>query len=103
MNSVEAVKKELRDVKYYYLRKKSMDRFFGETGDSQVIALVKKYSNYIRNAPIRLYDLYCCMYLQNKTQEGVGIEFGYTQEYVRQIHRKLLDYFCECIEKEGGK
>ncbi len=100
MNLEEVVKRELRELKYYYSRKANIDELFKETGATEILSIVQRYNNYIRAASARLYDLYGCLYLQNKTQESIAIELGYTQEYVRRIHRELMIYFCGCIERE---
>ncbi len=100
MNLEEVVKRELRDVKYYYSRKEFFDECFKQTGNTEVFSIVQKYNKYICGAKAKLYDLYCCIYLQYKTQEAVAIELGVTHEYVRKTHKALLEYFCECIENE---
>ncbi len=100
VNLEEAVRRELRELKYYYSRKANMDELFKETGATEILSIVQKYNNYIRAASARLYDLYGCLYLQNKTQTATAIELGYTQEYVRKANKELMTYFCGCIERE---
>lgn len=101
MNSEGIVRRELKELRYYYSRKSNMDKLFHETGETEVVSMVKRYNEYIKSAPVRMYDLYGCLYLQNKTQEAVAIELGYTQEYIRRLHNKLMAFLCECLKKEG--
>lgn len=100
MTLEKVVKRDLKDVQYYYLRKGNIAEFVKETGAPHVLSLVEKYNGYIRAASARVYDLYGCLYIQNKTQEAVAIELGCSDEFVRKIHKDMLEYFCECIEKD---
>ena len=100
MNSEGIVRRELKELRYYYSRKSNMDELFHETGETEVVSIAKRYNEYIKGATARLYDLYGCLYLQNKTQDSVAIELGYTQEYIRRLHNRLVAYFCECLKNE---
>ncbi len=102
MTLEKTVKKDLKDVQYYYLRKSNIEELFRETGTTEILSLVEKYNGYIRAASARVYDIYGCLYIQNKTQEAVAIELGFSEEFVRKIHREMLEYLCECVKKEGG-
>ncbi len=100
MTTEEIVKKELKELKYYYSRKENMDELLQATGTISILTLIEKYNKFIVVAPIRIYDLYGCLYIQNKTQEAVAIEWGYAQDSVRKFHRELIKFFVECIENE---
>ncbi len=102
MTLEQVVKKNLKDVQYYYLRKSNIEELFKETGATEILSLIEKYNGYIRGASARVYDIYGCLYIQNKTQEAVAIELGFSEEFVRKIHREMLDYLCECVEKKEG-
>ena len=49
----EKVKRELRELRYYYSRKEQIDALFRETGDTRIPAIVRKYNNAIRLAPVQ--------------------------------------------------
>ncbi len=89
----EKVKRELRELRYYYSRKEQMDALFRETGETRIPAIVRKYNNAIRLAPVQLYDLYGCLYIRNQTQEAAAIELNYSIEYVRRLNKALLQFF----------
>lgn len=93
MLSPECVRKDLRDIRYYYSRKKELDDAVKELGALPVLRTVERYNCVIRKAPIILYDLYACLYIHGKTQEAVAIELGYTPQYVRKLVNRLNTYF----------
>ena len=93
MATSETVKRELRDIRYYYLRKAELDEAFETLGASPFKQTVERYKNAIREAPLRLYDLYACLYLRGETQEAVAVELGYTPQYVRKLVGELFDFF----------
>ncbi len=95
--SIEQVKSELREVRYYFSRKANMDALSKDAGTSRSKALAEKYVNAIRSAPARLYDLFGCLYIQNKTQEAVAAELCHSEEHIRRLIRELINYFANKI------
>lgn len=93
----EQVKNELREVRYYFSRKTNMDALSKDAGVSISKVLADKYVNAIKSAPARLYDLFGCLYIQNKTQEVVASELCYSEEHIRRLIRDLINYFANKI------
>lgn len=93
----EQVRTELGEVKYYYSRKANMDALSKSIGNSSAEALAGKYVNAIRQAPARLYDLFGCVYIQNKTQEAIAAELCYTEVHIRRLINELINYFAKKI------
>lgn len=93
----EQVKTELREVRYYFFRKANMDALSENAGASSACALAEKYVKAICQAPARLYDLFGCLYIQNKTQEAVANELGYSEEHIRRLLKELINYFAKKI------
>lgn len=89
----EQVKVELREVKYFFSRKANMDMLSKDVGDSRSKLLAEKYANAIQQAPAKLYDLFGCIYIQNKTQENVAVELCYSEEHIRRLIKELINYF----------
>ncbi|MBP5242886.1 MAG: hypothetical protein J6Z36_04260, partial [Clostridia bacterium] len=63
------------------------------------IALVEKYATAMRDAPLRLFDLYGCLYVQNKTNEEVAAELYYAPEYIRRLQKQLFEYLQNHIKE----
>jgi hypothetical protein len=99
MIPMEKVKKDLRELRYYFSRKKNMDVLFQSIGLTDLPELAQKYNNVIRTASARLFDLYGCLYIQNKTQEGVANELNYSPEYIRRLTKELFEFFQKNIKE----
>ena len=98
---IEDIRTDLKDVRYYYTRKKAFDEAGREVGACKVVEKVRKYNEMIRNASPQLYDVYNGLYVRNLTQEGLSIELCYTPEYVQMLNKRLLLFLQEETQKEG--
>ena len=90
MLSLNKIREDLREVRYYYTRKELFDETFENITKNVILEKVYRYNDAIHFAPLRLYDLYVCLYTKNYTQTGLAIELGYTTEYIQMLHKKLL-------------
>ena len=91
--TLSLIREDLKNIKYYYARKKVFDEAFESTGVNDIMETVNKYNNAIQSANPKLYDLYVSLYLQNHTQESLSDMLGYTPEYVYRLNRSLLKFF----------
>ncbi|MBR1890414.1 MAG: hypothetical protein IJ817_01850 [Clostridia bacterium] len=94
--TLNEIREDLKNIKYYYSRKKVFEEAFQATGRSDVLDKVAEYNEIIRSAPARMYDLYVSLYIKNHTQESLSNELGYTPEYIQMLNKKLLKF----IQKE---
>ena len=51
--TVDELRKDLSDIRYYYSRKVMFDRAAGCVAKNAAIALAERYNGAIRNAPLR--------------------------------------------------
>ena len=93
MVTAEQGRADLREIRYYYMRKEQLDDASHSIGSLPIKRILEKYNCAIREAPLRLYDLYACLYLRGKTQEAISIELGYTPQYIRKLTNELFLYF----------
>lgn len=93
MVSSEQIRKELQEIRYYYTRKDSLEEASYSIGPIPIKRILEKYNCAIREAPLRLYDLYACLYIRNETQEAIANEWGYTSQYIRKLICRLFSYF----------
>lgn len=93
------VQSELSELKYYYARKKELDAYEAILGKSRVAVLAEKYQAAICQAPIRLYDLYIELYINNHTWESLADKWSYSTQYIAkqatELNRYLTDYFAK--------
>lgn len=93
MVSMEQVKADLREIRYYYSRKEQLDDASYSIGPLPIKRILENYNCAIRKAPLRLYDLYACLYVRGQTQETIALDLGYTPQYIRKLINELFTFF----------
>ena len=103
MLTLNQIRKDLKDIRYYYSRKNLFDKYFLDTGKNSITETVIQYHTAIQSAPIKLYDLYTSLYINNNTQEVLAEDLCLTPEYIQKLNIKLLKYFQEYfLNKENN-
>ena len=92
MLSLTKIKEDLKEIRYYYIRKELFDKALKQVATNTIMDKVLRYSNAISTAPPRLYDMYISLYVNNYTQEGLSNELGYTTEYINRQNKQLVLY-----------
>lgn len=92
MLTLNQIRNDLKDIRYYYSRKELFDKSFEDTGKNHILETVQKYHNAVLSAPIKLYDLYTSLYINNNTQEVLAEDLCFTPEYVQKLNKKLLKF-----------
>lgn len=92
MKTLTEIREDLKEIRYYYSRKKMFDEASKVVGKSNVMAKVERYSEAIRDAEPRFYDLYINLYVKGFTQEGLAAEMNYTTEYIQILNKRLVLY-----------
>lgn len=92
MITAEEVKHDLREIRYYYSRHNVFEEAEKSLGILPVVRTVQKYNCAIRQAPLRLCDIYTSLYIQGKTQECVALELGYSEQHIRRLIGELIEY-----------
>ena len=77
MKTFSMIREDLKNIRYYYSRQKEMTNSARIVGESTILKTIEAYNAAICQAPPKLYELYVCMYVENKTQEAAAEEFGY--------------------------
>ena len=98
MKTLTEIRNDLKEIRYYYTRKNDIDNSFRFTGTSALLDVVNLYNNQIRFAPLRLYDIYSSLYIENHTQESLAVKFGCSTENIQKSHKKLLEYLQKNIK-----
>ncbi len=77
MLSIAIIREDLKDIRYYYLRKATFDEARSFTGRmNEILDKVNMYNEVMQKASPRLYDLYYSLYIKNHTQESLSEELG---------------------------
>lgn len=93
--TIPEIRKELKEVRYYYSRKPIFDRAMREVSNQSILELVKKYNSAVSTAPPKLYDIYISLYVNNNTQEALSEELDYSPDYVHKLNNKLVKFLQE--------
>ena len=95
MKSLDEIRKDLKQIRFYYANQKDIERFLKSVGENCKVNIVKQYNEAVCNAPIQLYYLYCCLYLNNNSQEVVAEDWSCSTTYIKKLNNSL----CEFIQK----
>lgn len=101
--TLDKIERDLKDIRYYYSRKKAMDESADFVGKSGVIEKSELYNAIVAGAPPRLYDLYVSLYVGNNTQIGLAEKWGYSEGYIKNLNRRLKEYIKAAFEAKGVK
>ena len=99
MLNASIIRKDLKDIKYYYSRKELFDSCMDEVGKLSMTEKVSKYNKAICSAPPRLYDLYVTLYLKNNTQESLADRLCYSLVYISKLNSDLIKFFQKNVEE----
>ena len=99
MISTKQINQELRDIRYYYSKQKELDRPTQFIGKTAISKLVEKYNDIIKDAPVKLYDVYIQLYVNNNTQVALSYDWDCTTDYVKKLNGQLVKYLKEKLDK----
>ena len=103
MKTIGKVRAELSDIRHYYANIKDFERASVVVGRPSALKMVEQYSRYVKNAPIKLFNLYVCLYVNNNSQETVSIDWNCSVGYIKVLNRKLYEFFIEEFNKEENR
>ena len=99
--TIEEIKRDLKEIRYYYSRIKDFDKAEKQIGANSFIEKINRYNEAARDAPPRLYDTYNGLYVNNLTQEGLAFDMGYTTVYINLLNKRLLSFLQKKLK--GGE
>ena len=101
--TIQEIKDELQEVKYYYGHKAMFDRALSTVSKNKVLEKVARYNDLVREAPAQIFGLYVAIYTENNTQLAVALDWGLSEGYIKNLNRKLCEYLLEKINEKEGK
>ncbi len=99
MVTLQQIRADLREIRFYYINKETMDEAFQTTGQNEIMSLVEKYHKIMQTAPLKLYYLYVGLYIKGNTQEAYSMIVNYSPEYVQMLHKQLLQFIQSNLEE----
>ena len=101
--TIQDIKDELQEVKYYYGHKAMFDRALSTVSKNKVLEKVARYNDLVRDVPAQLFGLYVAIYTENNTQLAVALDWGLSEGYIKNLNRKLCECLLEKINEKEGK
>ena len=101
--TIQDIKDELQEVKYYYGHKAMFDRALSTVSKNKVLEKVARYNDLVQDAPAQLFGLYVAIYTENNTQLAVALDWGLSEGYIKNLNRKLCEYLLEKINEKEDK
>ena len=97
------IRDDLKEIKYYYSHKDIFEKASKYIGAHSCIEKIHKYNDIIRNAPVRLYEIYVSLYLENFTLESLADKEGYSYVHIQRIHGQLVKFLEEKLNEKGDQ
>ena len=88
MLTLQQIRDDLKDIRYYYSRKEAFEQGFRVVGSNDIVGKAKRYNTVMQSAPTRLYDIYVGLYARNLTQEALSVDNAVKNYVDSNIERK---------------
>ena len=98
--TVDSIREDLKNIRYYFSRQKVFDKALSCVGRNAIQDKIDMYNNAICLAPPRLYDLYVSLYLENNTQESLSDKLGYALETISRLNSELIRFFQKTLKED---
>ena len=95
--TINEVKADLEEIKYYYSRQKDIDVACQTVGKSIILDKVAKYNDAMKNATVQLFDIYIGLYVQGSTQENLAYDMGFSLDYIRYKKNEMFEYLISVL------
>lgn len=99
--TIEQVRADLKEIRYYYAKRKDLDSAARTVGKSRIAEKAERYNQAVRDAPVKLYDVYVSLYINNNTQLVLSFDWDCSVEYVKRLNRQLCQFLKNQLE--GGE
>ena len=97
MLTIQKIREDLNDIRFYYSKQKALEHASKTVVQSSIIDKVNKYNQAVKDAPIRLYDLYISLYIHNNTQAALADDWDCSERNIGLMTRQLLDFLVNAI------
>ncbi len=95
------IREDLKEIRYYYGMSDLFKAGSKLIPPQAIVEKVERYNKAMSTAPAKLYALYVGLYVHNNTQAVLAEDWGYTDEYIKQLNNKLCSFMKQYFEKQG--
>lgn len=100
--TVKEIREDLREIRYYYGMSDLFKAGSKLIPPQAIVEKVERYNKAISTAPAKLYALYVGLYVHNNTQAVLAEDWGFTDEYIKQLNNKLCDFLKKYFETHSN-
>lgn len=97
MATLQQVREDLREIRYYYSRRKLFDTSSTKIVQSSVLDKITKYNMALKNAPAYQYGLYVALYVQNNTQKSLSHNWNCSVDNIKHLNKLLCNYLLSVV------
>lgn len=100
MKSSKEIRNDLANIRIYYTRIRGLCA--GEKMGVQnhaTEAIVEQYNEIIKNAPAKMYDTYCGLYIEGHSIESWAEKLGFAASTVSHWNCQLVAYLKQIINQ----
>ena len=94
MRTLEEIREDLKNIRYYYARKEYYKNVISVNNIpiKDWKANINLYVNASKKAPRRLKDAFEGLYLGNNTQKQLASQWEVTEKYIQILNKRLIVY-----------
>lgn len=96
------IREDLKEIRYYYGMADLFKRGSKLIPPQSILDKVERYNKAIALAPAQLYAVYIGLYVNNNTQQILAEDWGYSDEYIKQLNNKLCDFLKKHFESQNN-
>lgn len=100
--TIKEIREDLKEIRYYYGRQDLFKSGSKVVPPQFVLDKVEMYNKAISVAPARLYAVYVGLYLHNNTQTVLAEDWGFSDEYIKQLNNRLCDFLQKKFESQNN-
>lgn len=93
--TIQQVKNNLEEIRYYYGNQKDFDLAAKAVGESAAAQMAKRYNEAVTHAPAVLYGVYVALYVNGSTQLNYSLDIGKSVDQVCRNNQRLYKYFAD--------
>ncbi len=95
------IREDLKEIRYYYGMQDLFKSGSKLIPPQYILDKVEKYNKAISVAPAKLYAVYVGLYVNNNTQAVLAEDWGFSDEYIKQLNNKLCDFLRKQFESQN--
>ena len=101
MINEKEIKKDLKDIRFYYENYEMFCNAARTVGENRIVKTVEKYNKSIEFTPPKLYKIYLVLYSKGASLKSVAYDLNYSVAYIEKLNKQLLNYLFEYFKING--